>query len=105
MKVEVSIEHIKKNMNEDNLKAYICHKLSLKSAQHSGNVISKKRSATERFQDWIQYDKYTCPFFQRLFKPIQNLFFLSKTYLANLGHNRFRITCPNLTRISQFHLG
>ena len=46
------------NENDDNLKAYICHELSSTSPQHNDNMISKKRSATERLLDWIQYDNY-----------------------------------------------
>jgi hypothetical protein len=59
MGVQAAIKYIKEeSKNDDNLKAYICHELSLKSPRHSGNVISKKRSATKRLQDWIQYNKY-----------------------------------------------
>ncbi|CAB4430379.1 unnamed protein product [Rhizophagus irregularis] len=46
MGVQAAIKHIKEeNKNVDNLKAYICHELSLQSPRHNGNVISKKRSA------------------------------------------------------------
>ena len=62
MGVQVAIKHIKEeNENDDNLKAYICHELSLKSPRYNGNVISKKRSATKRLQDWIQYDNNKYP--------------------------------------------
>jgi len=45
MGVQVAIKHIKEeNKNDDNLKAYICHELSLKSSQHNGNVKVKKSS-------------------------------------------------------------
>ena len=45
MGVQVTIKHIKEeNKNDDNLKAYICHELSLKSSQHNGNVKVKKSS-------------------------------------------------------------
>lgn len=58
MGVQAAIKHIKEeNKNENYLKAYICHELSLESPLPSGNV-GKKRSATRRLQDWIQYDKY-----------------------------------------------
>ena len=50
------IKHIRESKNDNNLKAYLCQELSLKSLRHS--VKSKKRSATSRFQDWIQYDNY-----------------------------------------------
>jgi Ulp1 family protease len=59
MGVQAAIKHIKEeNKTDDNLKAYLCHELSLKSPRYNGNVISKKRFATKRLQDWIQYDKY-----------------------------------------------
>ena len=59
MGVQDAIKHIKEeNKNDDNLKAYICHELSLRSPRYNSNAMSKKRSATRRLQDWIQYDKY-----------------------------------------------
>src|SRR6185295_17275725 len=55
MEIQAAIKHIKEEGN-NNLKAYICYELSLKSTRHSGNIVGKKRSATRRLQDWIQYD-------------------------------------------------
>ena len=52
MGVQVTIKHIKEeNKNDDNLKAYICYELSLKSPRHNGNVTSKKKFTTKRLQD------------------------------------------------------
>ena len=59
MEIQVAINYIKKkNKNDDILKAFLCHELALKSKLHGGNVLCKKRPATKRFQDWIQYDNY-----------------------------------------------
>lgn len=61
MGVQDAIKHIKEeNKNDDNLKAYryICHELSLKSPRYNSNAMNKKKSATKRLQNWIQYDKY-----------------------------------------------
>ncbi|GBC09622.1 hypothetical protein RclHR1_00900008 [Rhizophagus clarus] len=64
MGVQAAIKHIKEeNKNNDNLKAYICRELSLKSPRnesslYNGNATNKKRSATRRLRDWIQCDGY-----------------------------------------------
>ncbi|PKY44852.1 hypothetical protein RhiirA4_542163 [Rhizophagus irregularis] len=64
MGVQAAIKHIKEeNKNNDNLKAYICRELSLKSPRnesslYNGNLTNKKRSATRRLRDWIQCDGY-----------------------------------------------
>jgi hypothetical protein len=37
---------------------YVTNYHYLRSPRYNSNAMSKKRSATRRLQDWIQYDKY-----------------------------------------------
>ncbi|CAG8489926.1 16023_t:CDS:1, partial [Funneliformis mosseae] len=55
-----AIKYIKeKNRKEDNLIAYICRELSLKSPRNFDKFSTNKRkSAKKRLQDWVQYDAY-----------------------------------------------